>query len=47
VVGLPAAGHTKGFIQIGSEKKAIKAVQKTNVISFIVPAVKEAVITFE
>ncbi len=47
VVGLPASGHTKGYIQIGAEKKALKTTNKENVISFVVPAVKDAVITFE
>jgi hypothetical protein len=47
VIGLPATGHTKGYIQIGAEKKMIKATVKANVISFVVPAVKDAVITLE
>lgn len=46
-IKLPASGHAKGFIQIGAEKKVLKATIKANIISFVVPAVKDAVITLE
>lgn len=46
-IGLPISDNKSLFIQIGSEKKALKTVARANGISFLVPTVKDAVITLE
>lgn len=46
-IGLPLSEKKKVFIQVGSEKKALKSVSKSNGLFVVVSAVKDAVITME